>query len=66
VVLLLGLVNGGVGIRCEGMSGYEVEKVSLRQYYKHVTCVRTEECDWKVEWRSMVVCRWSWRSRVCV
>lgn len=37
------MLNGGVGLRCEGKceGESEVERVvSLRQYYKHQTCVR--------------------------
>jgi hypothetical protein len=41
------------GLRCEGKGGVEMEKVPLRQYYKHLTCVRrvpvklekAAECD---------------------
>jgi hypothetical protein len=49
VLLLLVLVLNG--LRCEGKGGVEMEKVPLRQYYKHLTCVRRV-----MEW-SMVVCR---------
>lgn len=43
------MLNGGVGLRPEGKDEEgedEVERVSLRQYYKRLTCVR----------RTIVVC----------